>query len=317
MTAAPVSLSVVTYLVAGMGVFLMLLWRVFARERTRRAELDLRPPEMKLLHPPGHWLQEKLFALADEVESATLNTAIAAVLAFLLGYVVLVVASTALGAPEAFSHGPGLEYLVLAGCGAVGAVVCGKSAYKGVRRLFALKKEIDNKRLGLRGEQAVAEALHSPEVAGAGYFSFHDVPCDGGGNIDHVVLGGGGIFVIETKMRSQRKVAAGEKRNRLRFDGETTKFPSGEYDTQASEQARRNAVMLQKWITPIAPDASVEALLVFPGWEVHMIERCEDLKALSSNQLRSYFRGLQPRLGSKELHEIRLLLDRRCRNVSI
>jgi hypothetical protein len=300
-----------------MSIFFMLLWRVFAREKTRIAERDLRPPEMKLLRPPGHWLQERLVALADETGSVTLTIGTAATLAVVLIYPVVIAAASVMAAPEAFSHPRALRPLLFGCLFTAGAVLCGLWACKSVRRLRALKKEIHARRLGLRGEQAVAEALHSPEVAGRGYFSFHDVPCDGGGNIDHVVLGPGGVFIIESKMRSQEKVPPGQKRNRLSFDGQTTSFPSGGYDHNASKQARRNAAVLQGWLAPGAPEVTVEALLVFPGWEVHMTERCDDVKALSSNQLRNYFNGLQSRVSSEQLNEIRLILDRRCRTVLI
>lgn len=50
---------------------------------------------------------------------------------------------------------------------------------------------------GLEGENIVLEQLNTlPE----NYFVFHDVKLPGGyGNIDHIVVGPTGLFVIETK----------------------------------------------------------------------------------------------------------------------
>jgi hypothetical protein len=52
--------------------------------------------------------------------------------------------------------------------------------------------------LGSRGEKVVADALEELRVLG--YAVFHDIPGDGF-NIDHVLVGPRGVFVIETKAR--------------------------------------------------------------------------------------------------------------------
>ncbi len=52
-----------------------------------------------------------------------------------------------------------------------------------------------NLRLGYRGEHAVAEALAAlPE---RGYRIFHDFPEKTPGNIDHIVIGPGGVFAVD------------------------------------------------------------------------------------------------------------------------
>jgi hypothetical protein len=65
-----------------------------------------------------------------------------------------------------------------------------------------LYEEAMNWRFGLRGEQAVAEKLADRAVAAAGYIVFHDLPAEKGRkkwNVDHVVVGPGGVFALETK----------------------------------------------------------------------------------------------------------------------
>ena len=58
-----------------------------------------------------------------------------------------------------------------------------------------LKKCITDADTGAKAEQAVAEALHKlPDD----YFVFHDLEFSSF-NIDHVVLGPNGIFLVETK----------------------------------------------------------------------------------------------------------------------
>ena len=52
---------------------------------------------------------------------------------------------------------------------------------------------------GERGEMQVAEVLE--DLRSSGYRPFHDLKRDGF-NIDHVLVGPGGVFAIETKFRS-------------------------------------------------------------------------------------------------------------------
>jgi hypothetical protein len=108
---------------------------------------------------------------------------ILAALAMLLVYAAVTVTSSVLGTLESLPPSAVQPYLLSAGLAAAVAALYGLRAYKGAKRLFALQKQIHATRLGLRGEQAVAEALNSHEVTGLGYFTFHDVPCDNGGNI--------------------------------------------------------------------------------------------------------------------------------------
>lgn len=69
-----------------------------------------------------------------------------------------------------------------------------------------LSPQIDNWLQGARGEKrvgAVLEQLHE-----AGWHTIHDVSL-GRGNVDHILVGPGGIFTIETKSR-KRPVAVGQ-----------------------------------------------------------------------------------------------------------
>jgi hypothetical protein len=71
------------------------------------------------------------------------------------------------------------------------------------KRAFHRYQDAQNIRLGLRGEQAVAEALN--EAADSGFRAFHDLQTDKVGNLDHVAAGMRGIFLIETKSPAQAR----------------------------------------------------------------------------------------------------------------
>lgn len=69
------------------------------------------------------------------------------------------------------------------------------------KRFFggSLKRDYENWAQGAEGEEVVGKILES--LVEDGWHVIHDV-CFGHGNIDHIVVGPGGIFTIETKSRA-------------------------------------------------------------------------------------------------------------------
>jgi hypothetical protein len=115
--------------------------------------------------------------------------------------------------------------------------------------------EARNWRFGARGEQAVAEKLTDQAVAAAGYVVFHDVPAEKGKkkwNVDHVVVGPGGVFVIETKARSRRKAKWDQEEHELIFDGKVLRFPWC-YDDKAVKQVEYNVNWVRTFLGAYAP----------------------------------------------------------------
>lgn len=126
-------------------------------------------------------------------------------------------------------------------------------------------------RKGVEGERAVARVLEG--LRDAGWFVFHDVfPREGEPwNIDHVLVGPGGIVAVETKWRGKPA-----EDTQLVWDGRTMlrQFKSGkrlpdEYGSDGVEQARRNARSLAEVLrNETGRRWEVDAALVFPGWWV-------------------------------------------------
>jgi Nuclease-related domain len=112
-------------------------------------------------------------------------------------------------------------------CFGLAAAGCAVMAW---RRL----KQIRDYRRGLAGEQAVAEQLQP--LFASGYRVFHDIPCENGSakwNIDHVAVGAGGVFAIETKYRTKRPGRNGGRDQDATYDGHRIEFASGDYDAKA------------------------------------------------------------------------------------
>jgi hypothetical protein len=113
-----------------------------------------------------------------------------------------------------------------------------------------------NWRFGLRGEQAVAEKLADRALAAAGYVAFNDLPAKNGKkewNVDHVVVGPGGVFVLETKARPKRKATQDQEEAKVIFDGKMLQFPWC-VDWDVVEQVGRNATWVRELIKEFAPE---------------------------------------------------------------
>jgi hypothetical protein len=264
------------------------LMAAVAYERWQRKRVGERAPqEDKLLRGPGHTLRVQLEDQWDR---------------FNMWFVLSIFGGVLCGFMLAFNV-PGFW----AGCltatlvAAVG-VVMGWRALRAIRLL----------RLGLMGEQAVAEHLQS--LIASGYRVFHDVPGSGKWNIDHVIVGPAGVFAIETKTRTKKPGHNAKKDYEVSFDGERLIFPSGT-DAKASRQARSNANWLgQEMSKATGERVTARAILALPGWFVTMKVRSE-LKVFNAKQVPGFVLKEPRILGDETIQRIAYQLEQRCRDV--
>lgn len=167
------------------------------------------------------------------------------------------------------------------------------------RRLVPIARRFN---CGERGERHVADTLE--ELRAHGYKPIHDIVCEGF-NIDHVIVGPGGVFAIETKFRSGR--------GQIVFrDGEGL-FVSGRAEEKdCLKQARGNAAevsrlleencRMREWVWP---------LVVFVGnWQVKDDWRDTNVRVFTPDRLGPYIRNQQPRLKRSEIDLIASHLER-------
>lgn len=289
----------------------VLLWD----RRQRRLRKERPPLPNKLLRPPGYSLGLKVDELWERITTQ-----------LMIGYA----AGTILGiiTPSAVSlfyhwlvgHFTFSE-LVRSGAGglfmAVILLIFGLVLTLTRQVLVVLRdfRQLRNYQFGLRGEQAVGEALNAPDVIRAGYRTFHDVPGDGKWNIDHVVVGPGGVFVIETKTRAKRRSTNHLPDHEVEFDGQALQFPWG-YDREAVNQVQRNAEWVRKFLAGFGPkDVPVQPVMVVPGWYVRP-KGNYPVKVMNEKYLsESYLRPLPRRLDTDQLTPIIRRLDERCRTL--
>jgi len=182
------------------------------------------------------------------------------------------------------------------------------------RMVLEFTADVRKWRFGLRGEQAVAERLTDRSLAAAGYSSFHDVPGEGDWNIDHVVVGPGGVFVLETKARPRRRATRQQQEHVVRFDGRKLQFPWC-YDDKVVEQVERNARWVREFLAAFPPkNVPVHPVIVVPGWYVET-EGNYPVKAMNADYLIGYLQGMKPLFTLEQLDPVIQRLDERSRTI--
>jgi hypothetical protein len=170
--------------------------------------------------------------------------------------------------------------------------------------------------LGFLGERAVGEELSQLLVAG--WRVFHDIEFQArpGGkpfNVDHVVVGTGGVFAIETKTRRKQ---LGGPQNVVVFDGTLLHFPWGSEDFGLRNAADR-AAHLGQWLSGVLNQSvPVQPVLALPGWSVTRKARGSTI-VVSGGEIAGFFRNLEKgqKLDPQTVSAICGLLDQKCRDV--
>lgn len=173
--------------------------------------------------------------------------------------------------------------------------------------------------LGYFGERCVAEQLDS--LKERGWKMFHDVPGEAHGkkfNIDHVAVGPGGVYVIETKTRRKGAARLGRKDNVVFFNGRVLDWPWGE-DTHGLEQAERNAVWLADTLEAETKEhVHVSPILALPGWWLEELKPFKDprlARAANPKWLPKWLGEAPEILDKKRIGAIAEALELRCRDV--
>jgi hypothetical protein len=170
-------------------------------------------------------------------------------------------------------------------------------------RLFSIARRFNR---GERGERHVADVLE--ELRCDGYRPIHDIVGDKF-NVDHVLVGPGGVFAIETKYRSGK----GEITFR---DTEGVFVGDRLEEKDCLKQARGSAAAVgdlihdncgrHEWVTPI---------VVFVGdWKIKNEWRDTDTRVFTPDGLSRYIRNQQPRLTRKEIELIASHLERSAKS---
>ena len=266
-------------------VFAVLGIWVWARSRSTRRS----PGTDKLLRSPGHSVALQLEEIQD-----CLSTWL----------VFLIFAPPFLFA--VFAHQPFPAWVLLLLGGGYGFALYS---------FFKLITKSSNYRLGLMGERAVGEELN--QLMLDGFRVFHDFPADEKWNIDHVLVGSQGVYVVETKARRKQQGPAGQQDHVVIYNGQTLKFPHCE-DRHGLEQAVRNARWLSNYLgSATGEPVSVRPILTFPGWYVELETKDTAVRVLNPKQIRKVISKNDPpnQLSPEKMQRIIHQLEQKCRDV--
>lgn len=163
-------------------------------------------------------------------------------------------------------------------------------------------------RLGSRGEKVVGQMLE--ELRTKGYSVFHDIPGDGF-NVDHVLIGSGGVFAIETK--TLRKPAKGNPE--ISCDGNQIIVPGVRLDRDPLVQAKASADHIRDIIQRATSSrVQVRPVVVFWGWWVKRTPPAVEAWVLSAKALPAFIANEPQRLTPDDVRRVSEALAMHVRN---
>lgn len=157
---------------------------------------------------------------------------------------------------------------------------------------FRKRSQLERLKLGRDGEMAVGQYLEKLRSGGAQVY--HDIPGDNF-NIDHVLITGSGVYLIETKTYS--KPAKGE--TVVVFDGESLLINRSIRTSRPVIQAKAGA----KWLSELLEQSTgrrfpVRPVLTFPGWFIEPTAEAKksDVWVLNPKALPSFIENSRTQL---------------------
>lgn len=170
-------------------------------------------------------------------------------------------------------------------------VFCGLAA----RRWFRIAPQLRRLKLGIRGERHVGRMLNS--LGDLGYTAFHDIPGDGF-NVDHVLVGPGGVFAIETKTRMMPH----GRRGVVDYDGKRVLVGGHAPDRDPVAQAQASADHIRDVLKSMTSrDVFVRPVVLFPGWWVNRQPRGCRTWVLNPKNLRGFLMNEDDRLSREDI----------------
>ncbi len=174
-------------------------------------------------------------------------------------------------------------------------------------RIFRLRKEIRNLNQAEKGERRVSELL--TQLRRKRYVAFDDVLVDQS-NIDHVLVGPGGIFAIETKAYSVfgNGCVGVDESGVLRFSNKPAlKDPL--------RQAARSAANVAKLLKErVRKDFDVAPVLIFPGWTLKGAKAETGVVVLNDAMISDFFESRPTVLSDDQITNICSHLDQIARS---
>lgn len=173
-------------------------------------------------------------------------------------------------------------------------------------KIFPLWKEYKNLKLGRDGERIVGEALE--DLREKGYKIFHSV-VGKGFDIDHVLVGPGGVYTVETKTISKNG------NQEISYDGIHVKIGGFIPDRDPVVQARAQMHWLEDLISERTKmKIGVKPVVTYPGWYIRQKTNNSDVWVLNEKSLLKYLNNENAILNSEQINLIAGHIESYIRN---
>ena len=177
-----------------------------------------------------------------------------------------------------------------------------------VVKIFQIRRKVRNLRQGREGEKAVGQYLE--KLREKGFQILHDVPGKNF-NIDHVVIGQSGIFVIETKTISKPKSG----KPIIEYDGAEVRVDGFTPDRNPIMQAKALTGWLRELIKEsTGRDFAVRPVVLYPGWYVSHQPKGAEVWVLNPKGLPAFLDHEQKTISPEDVFLVTYHLCRYVRN---
>lgn len=177
-----------------------------------------------------------------------------------------------------------------------------------VRKFLAARHTIKDLQTGLAGERYIGNYLQN-RLLRSGYWVVHDI-VDDAGNIDHALIGPGGVFSIETKTRRKRQ---GE--NKVSYDGTRVLVNGFAPDRDPVVQAKASAKSLQRILRDYTGmTVDVRPVVLFPDWFVEGQPRGVETWVLNEKAFAKFVENEPERLSKDDIFKLAAALGRYVRD---
>ena len=176
------------------------------------------------------------------------------------------------------------------------------------RKFITARDNVRRLQTGLAGERHTGNYLQNSLLRN-GYWLIHDI-VDDAGNIDHAVIGPGGVFSVETKTRTKRK---GE--NKVTYDGTQILVNGLAPDRDPVVQAKAAARSLQRILRDYTgTTVEVRPVVLFHEWYVEAQPRSAETWVLNEKAFVKFVENEPERLSKEDVFRLAAALGRYVRD---
>jgi hypothetical protein len=178
-------------------------------------------------------------------------------------------------------------------------------------KVSRIRRRVRILRQAEEGEKVVGQYLEA--LREKGYKVLHDIVA-GNFNLDHVLIGPGGVYVIETKTIS--KPARGQAV--VEYDGEKVSVNGHTPDRDPVVQARA----LSRWLEEMIKESTgksikVRPVVVYPGWYVSDQPRGAEVWVLNPKALPGFLEHENTTMSTEDVHLVCYHLSRYVRGSAV